>query len=272
MGYPTMHLSPHTSSKSPECFPDSQITTTKSLLVCFFALPFPPALGVCGKWRQKTIDYIWRIASFSRSINSTNLFTLWKVLKALNGYCIWHILLWHMREVVVFLPEKLLFFYKVKYVTWQLAYTTHCQLNLSNMWHSGKACWQTTKTEFFLPVIYLDASKFNMCRVFPGYILQHSSDMISISFNLHSWQVKLHYTSFRSSDPLYFKSSLVMLFLQHFLVIYYYFYLLVLALSFVSLTDALPWSCISHTRDKISHNCPSFQTTEDIQPTISYSD
>lgn len=180
MGYPTMHLSPHTSSKSPECFPDSQITTTKSLLVCFFALPFPPALGVCGKWRQNTIDYIWRIASFSRSINSTNLFTLWKVLKALNGYCIWHILLWHMRKVVVFLPEKLLFFYKVKYVTWQLAYTTHCQLNLSNMWHSGKACWQTTKTEFFLPVIYLDASKFTMWRVFPGYILQHSSDMISI--------------------------------------------------------------------------------------------
>lgn len=124
MGYPTMHLSPHTSSKSPECFPDSQITTTKSLLVCFFALPFPPALGVCGKWRQKTIDYIWRIASFSRSINSANLFTLWKVLKALNGYCIWHILLWHMRKVVVFFARKafVLLQSKVCYMTISLHY------------------------------------------------------------------------------------------------------------------------------------------------------
>lgn len=38
-----MCLSPHTSSESPECFPDSQITTTKSLFSCFFAQPFPPA-------------------------------------------------------------------------------------------------------------------------------------------------------------------------------------------------------------------------------------
>lgn len=53
-----MYQRPHTSSKSPECFQDSQITTTKGLFVCFFALPFPPVgVFVGNDSRQQLIIF-----------------------------------------------------------------------------------------------------------------------------------------------------------------------------------------------------------------------